>query len=1074
MDDLDQEVLNEFVQEARESLSAVERDLLTLDNASGDPDPEVVNRIFRAVHSVKGGAGFFGMESIGSLSHAMEGLLTRVRDGDLGLVSATIDGLLRANDRLQAMVDDSEHADEVDISPDLARLRDLLTPQEDGTAQAQTGASSDPGEAQADSVEPKGSGEEDADLVSPEDRQEALSHGYNLYLLRVRLGIDVEHAGKSLDEYLALLGELGHVFRARATVNPTAALETALEDELEITVLVGSVLGHELASFGFELPDDQIRRIDTRASERSAPTPAAPAELTPEEDPPPAPIETEPIAPDDPGASIVPITPIAPTDDKGAGTLPPNATDSVVTRSFVQKAIAADETVRVKTSVLDALMELTGELVLARNRLMRALGKRMDSGDGLGSILHVIGSTTMDVQEQVMRTRLQPIGRLFNRMPRLVRDTNSKLGKDARLVIEGETVELDRTVLEGLSDPLTHLLRNSLDHGLETPDVRRRLGKPRSGTIQVAAYHEGGMVNIDVADDGKGIAVDQVKEKAINRGILTAEQAERLSDQEALNLVFAPGFSTAEAITSISGRGVGMDVVRTNIEKLGGTVELSSVPGRGTTVGLKLPLTLAIVPSLIVESEEQRFALPQAGLEEVLRLKTGMGSRGVERVRGADVLRHRGNLLPLVRLSVVLDLVPTYIDTSTGERHTDRRVRISDRRAPQDEQPPSCGGRRSGRERRVALANVQRVLVLRAGRNRFGLMIDRILDNEEIVVKPLPRYGRGCPCFSGTTILGDGMVAAILDPLGIVQQAGLQFNELADAVTAVAAEHDRKQFRELQTLLLVSNGTAETLAIPLSMVARVERVRIDDVEHVGMRQFLRYRGTPLPLVHLHDYMPINAPIEEPEEFFVVIPSWVRNPMGIVTTKVIDTVEVDLEIDRTNISGPGFLGSAILDERIVLVLDVPGLLDLVEPAPDGLETDVDDWSSEPRRILVTDDTAFFQTLIRNYLEGAGFEVEVASDGEEAWQRLADPSRPHPDLVVTDLAMPFLDGKGLLGRIRSTEHTARLPVIATGSATRDTDRRDALSLGFNDYVAKFDRDGLLKRARSVLSRHMELSG
>ena len=431
-----------------------------------------------------------------------------------------------------------------------------------------------------------------------------------------------------------------------------------------------------------------------------------------------------------------------------------------IQKSTRASTTAADRTIRVDVGLLDKLMNLVGELVLARNQVLQYTSKNEDTAFlATSQRLNLI---TTELQEGVMKTRMQPIGNIWGQFPRTVRDVATICGKQVRIEMEGRETELDKTIIEAIKDPLTHLVRNSVDHGVETPAARVAAGKDPEGRIFLRAFHEGGQVIIEISDDGAGLDCERVKRKAVDRGLITAEQAARMNDREVTNLIFLPGFSTAEKVTNVSGRGVGMDVVKTNIEKIGGTVDLQFKPGQGSTVRMKIPLTLAIIPALVVTSAGDRYAIPQVSLLELVRLEGDQLKTGIELVLGAPVYRLRGQLLPLVYLNRALDVEAT--------------------------QKPN---------------GAVNIVVLRADERQFGLIVDEVNDTEEIVVKPLGKQLKCVNTFAGATIMGDGRVALILDVLGIGQRANV-LSELRDR--AVVENHDAARRNDAE-------GDRETLLL---------------------------------------------------------------------------------------------------------------------------------------------------------------------------------------------------------------------------------------------------------------------
>jgi len=539
----------------------------------------------------------------------------------------------------------------------------------------------------------------------------------------------------------------------------------------------------------------------------------------------------------------------------------------------------SDTAIRVDVAQLDKLMNLVGELVLARNQIVQFTVQYQDAT--LLNAAQRVNAITTELQESVMKTRMQPIGNVWAKFPRIAHDLALELGKEVQLVMEGKDTELDRTIIEAIKDPLTHLVRNAIDHGIEPPAARRAAGKPEQGVLTLRAFHEGGQVNIEIIDNGRGIDLEKVKEKAIQRLLISPDQAARMSHRELFNLVFLPGFSTAEKVTNVSGRGVGMDVVKTNIERIGGSVDVSSETGMGTTIKIKIPLTLAIIPALIVMSSGERFAIPQVSLLELLRLEGDDSTRGIEDVFGAPVYRLRGKLLPLVRLDAVLRLEPS------------------------------------------AKTDVANIVVLKAGDRQFGLIVDKITDTQEIVVKPLSKHLKGLPVFAGATIMGDGMVALILDAFGLAQHARIvaqggrgAAGESAAPVAEKAASSTR------QSLLVFSLGTDHRFALPLSSVGRLEKFQISQIEREGSREVVQYRGQIMPLIRLTSLL--GGSDAASGELPVVVCSVNQHHYGLVAGRIEDIVEETIAVQNEK-HRPGILGSAVIHGRVTEMLDVAAIL-----------------------------------------------------------------------------------------------------------------------------------------------------
>jgi len=561
---------------------------------------------------------------------------------------------------------------------------------------------------------------------------------------------------------------------------------------------------------------------------------------------------------------------------------------------------AASSTIRVDVHLLDQLMNLVGELVLARNHILQYSNVLEDSG--LANTSQRLSMVTTDLQEKVMQTRMQPVGSVWSKFPRVVRDLAHGCGKEVHIAMEGKETELDKTLIEAIKDPLTHLVRNSVDHGIEMPEERIARGKPAEGTLLLRAFHEGGLVNIEIVDDGGGIDPEPLKNKAIERGMITAEQAAKMSDKEAWNLIFRAGLSTAKKVTKISGRGVGMDVVKTNIEKIGGVIDIQSKPGEGTTVRIKIPLTLAIIPALTVMCAGDRYAIPQVNLLELVLLEGEDLRTGIEMIQGAPVYRLRGDLLPLVYLNQVL----------WGDEGA----------VPPPDTPMACENPAGGNPS-------VNIAVLQAGGQHFGLIVDDVHDTQEIVVKPLSTQLKGAACLAGSTIMGDGNVALILDVPGIADSANLISEAAREQALASRAEQEQKKEDNQQTLLLLKNPDGGRMAVPLSEVERLEEFPRSAVEQAGRQQVIQYRGTILPLIDVFALLPERRDrvrLSEADESLaaagplqVVVYASGGKDVGLIVGQILDVVDVALEVQGQS-SRQGVLGTAVINDRVTELLD----------------------------------------------------------------------------------------------------------------------------------------------------------
>ncbi len=683
-----------------------------------------------------------------------------------------------------------------------------------------------------------------------------------------------------------------------------------------------------------------------------------------------------------------------------------------------------EATIRVNLKVLDRLMNLAGELVLSRNRLMRMVNET-GGPPGLEEAAMGIDQVTTDLQESVMMTRMQPIGQVFNRFPRIIRDLSASLNKRIELHLEGVDVEIDRTIIEAIGDPLTHLIRNSCDHGVEPPEVRTAAGKPEVGNIRLKAYHQAGKVFLEIVDDGAGIDPRRLKAKAVENGAMTAEAAARMSDRDAINLIFSPGLSTAAAITNVSGRGVGMDVVRTNIEAIGGSVEVESQLGRGSTIRITLPLTLAIIPAMIVTVGRQSYALPQSCIVELVQVDGG--EKTIDCVNQAEVLRLRGSLFPLVRLSDVLNIDNERSDDTPGH-----------------------------------------MIVIDTGRLRFALAVDEVVDSEDIVVKPLGQHLQQLPLLAGSTILGNGRVALILDATGLATRIDLA-DELVDAVAQ--SESTAASPTDLQRLVHLSTSPTDWFAVSMDIVKRIERVRLDSIESVGNQDVLQYRGVTLPLIDLHEGLKthpvVSGTSSQPaggaegighgaEHTFVLIFDVYGHEVGLVTPQLHDILDCNLQGSVQSSAEEGVAGIVTIAGRSTRLIDLYGLTEKLRPA--WFEQKKYSIDKGPKRIMIVEDSGFFRNHLSRTLREQGHEVTEAVDGLDGYEKLSAASTL-PDLLITDVEMPRMNGIQLTRKLREQERYAKLPIIALTSLADEESLKIGREAGVNDYQVKMNKPALL---------------
>lgn len=660
---------------------------------------------------------------------------------------------------------------------------------------------------------------------------------------------------------------------AQAPTTPDAEPETPADDAPALETRAAQTTAAETKAVETQAVETQAP--ETNADETSADEVSAVETAADEAEVEPAPAAQAPARP---GIIPTPRAEAVPSDEVGT-----------------QRG-AADSSIRVDIELLDQLMRQVGELVLARNRISRLASSQQDVD--LARSAQQLNLIASELQEGVMRTRMQPIEHVWSKMPRVVRDLAALCGREVRLEMVGGDTELDRSLLEAVKDPLTHLVRNAVDHGIEPREVRVATGKPAQGLLELRASHAGGQVSVEVRDDGRGIDPEVVGAKAIAKGLRTPEQVAAMSANELLQLLFLPGFSTAEKVTNVSGRGVGMDVVRTRIEAIGGTVDVESVVGAGTVWRLRIPLTLAIMPSLSVECAGDLYALPQVHVVELVALDAQRSDSGVEYVHAAPVYRLRGELLPLVSLAGVLGV-----------------------EVPQDEHPAV-------------------IAVVQADQQRFGLLVDRVLTTEEIVVTPLAARLKAIGVYSGATVLGDGRVALILDVQAIARRAITRDSELSTR-DANAASVTRA---EVEQVLVAGIGGGRRVAMPLASVARLEHVRAEQVELVGGREVVQYRGTILPLARLDRLLGTFA--KESDELLLVVYTRGSRSVGLVVEEIVDIVEDEVG-NHSTIDDSGLTGSTVLGDKVTELLDVRSAVLAAdrefydEPAPDDVFAGLDE-------------------------------------------------------------------------------------------------------------------------------------
>ena len=1002
---MDDELLAEFINESREHLATIEADLLTVEEGGANVDEELVNKVFRAAHSIKGGSAFFGLNKVKELAHKAETVLDMLRAGKMTPSAEITNVLLAAFDKLREMInhpDTQEQADIADLVVALSGLASSYLPAGEKASLTQNVA-----------LHPQG--EEQTTVTLPQvDFQRAQRSGQCVYSVDLDLIHDLERKGKNVLVVFRDIWETGEILDCALDYEAVGTLDGPLGNQLPLRLVFATVIP----------PDDIGMLIDV--SREKVKVLFDPSQAPP----PPAPSVAEPIAPILEPVQACPPESVSAAPVADLPTTRPSKVEAPPASETRTPSASSENTLRVNVGLLEILMNLAGELVLSRNQLRAAVANH--DTQSLAVADQRLNQVTSELQDAIMQTRLQPIGNVFAKFPRVVRDIANSLGKEVLLDIRGKDVALDRSLIEGLSDPLTHMVRNAVDHGIEGPEDRVRAGKKPTGTIRIEARHEAGQVVVEIVDDGKGINAVKVAESAVAKGLITLEKLRGLSEQDKMALIFLPGLSTAEKVTDISGRGVGMDVVKTNLDRLGGKVEIKSEPGKGSTFRIKLPLTLAIIPSLIVSVGAERYAIPQINVEELLRVRAEDLGKRIERIGDVEVLLLRDRIISLVRL-----------DTLLGKDGTDE-----------------------GSAGQGALE----IAVVTTGSLQYALVVSAFHDTEEIVVKSLGRHLKGLREYAGATILGDGAVALILDIAGLSAAAHLGAVADGSLPGSQEAEAERERLEDTHALLLFHNAQDEVCATPLDTVLRIERITPEQVEVFGGRRTMQYRGASLPLVTLSDTATVKS-ISEAKDLAVIVSSVHGREVGLLGAMPVDVVETKAVIDQITHRQKGVTGSALIRERTTLIADVFELVDTVYPewsqakaaVRTAAEAKAGPGAPTPT-VLLAEDSDFFRAQVKKYLEEDGFTVLDAPDGQAAWELLQE-NATVVTTVVTDVEMPRLTGLELAMKIRGDARFNSIPIIALSSLAGEDDVAKGRAAGIDDYQVKLDRDRLISGVRSA---------
>ncbi len=994
---LDEELVDSFRVEAQEHLEAIESELFALEKVEdlGNDESRVLeslNSAFRAAHSLKGAAVFLGFNNVTAVTHAMENILGNLRDSEQspGVECANI--LFDSLDVLRKLFDTLEKSDNLDVSAMITRLDNYVN-----------------------SVETQETPETPAEIktitniVPDNQKKNAGASGMHCYR--------VVSSDKRVAKEIKLLGDVITANRLEGD-SFEVIINTALEQDLFRMALSHTEFSLEL----YDVESEDFLAVD--AMEVCC--------------------EVEPVegkfAVENRGVDRL-------GNEKQVERLRQKVEPMVMPKNrdikkIEENAVKALETsVRVPVSLLGELMSLAGELVLIRNQHLRWASEFGDAkAKDISSRLDTI---TTELQTSIIRTRMQPLDKVLSRLPRIVRDISLALDKKIKLDITGREVEVDKTILETIVDPLTHILRNCCDHGIELPTDRIIAGKYDTGHIRVAAQQESGHILISVSDDGKGIDPERIAESALKKGMITELELSKMSKQDKVNLIVLPGFSTAEAISNISGRGVGMDVVKSSIEKIGGSFEIISELGKGTTFKLTLPLTLAIIQSLVISDGGYKYLIPRVNLEEVISIVGRNIQSRIKAVNGQEVLNYHNSLLQLVRLNKVFETSVPFDSKKREEVSIEYQNYYHECAKNSD----------------LVDSMVLDIAVVRVGQKRFGLIIDRALETEEIVVKPMHPAQSNIKIFLGSTIMGDGSVSLILDVEGIAQHA------LQD-IRYVEKEHEVDQTiihtESMQKVLTFSAASNERFALALSFIRRIYTIQSADIKELGGNEFVIIGDKSINLARLSKVFGYNA-LDREGELYLIMPRFGSYNCGIIATEIFGISDVNIDFDSSFIKKDGILGTTMVGENLIIFPDIYYVCETAMGA-DTQELTFRHGKSldQPKRILIAEDTPFFRQLVKNYLSTESMIVDMAVNGKEALEMLCSNNY---DLLLSDIEMPVMDGIELIQEVRSNERLKNIPAISLTSLNTDEDRERCLGAGYDKYLAKLNREEFHESIKSI---------
>ena len=1031
------ELLQCFLADSVEHLEGIEPLLLQLESASAEEREALTNQVFRAAHSIKGSSGMFGFTQIYELAHKTEWLLDFLRSGQTAPTTDLVDLLLHSFDCLRNLIEHHAQSNSIDISEVLRNLDETLAKRKGKTpvAAAETSAEMTP-----------------RLFKLPEDEiAEAHASDWKVYLGKLDLIRDIDDQGKSLCEFFGFLDSFGTIMLCEFDFDAFIASENKRQRVLPVEILYRSEMELDELIDMLEIPSGSLHLLKSRLA-----APVLPVISAEESDANGAEKAAGPVAETIRAADLSAERPALPVA-------------AALEAEVLQVQEKTEPTLRVKVSLLEDLMNLAGELVLSRNQLREGLNRNdmraiRISGQRMGQV-------TTELQETIMMTRLQPLDRVFSKFPRMIRDLSRQMNKEIQLTMEGREVELDKALIEGLGDPLTHMVRNAVDHGVETVEERVRKGKSNPARIKLQAFYEASRVIIEVTDDGRGIDGEKVCAKAVERGLLSLEKARGLSPKEKQNLIFLPGLSTAEQVSELSGRGVGMDVVKANVDNLGGKIEIVSELGKGASFRIKLPLTLAIIPSLILSTSGEIFAIPQLNVVEMLLIPAELVKRKIEVIGNQEVLVLRGKLLPLISMNTFLGGERTFTDKEVGADREDRRQRLADRRSPHySSQSNAMVGKNESQDlpirengRRYHAASDINVVIVTTGNFSYGIVVDKPLFTEEIVVKQLGSDLKGLSEYSGATIMGDGRIALIVDVYGLAARANIMGQHHTISSDIVESPDEAKNEANTVPFLAFRCGGPHTLVLPLFLVARLEKIQLKNIVSCGRWKAFQHGDQILPVFMVSDTAEIE-PLRSDQECGVIVIRIRDREIGLVAALPIQVIEMNPDLDVTVLRQPGIGGSKVWSNKSVLFVDIWEILN--RERPELLEFSHDSAFSQEKapRVLILEQSDYFQNQLRLQFENHGFSVKLVRSWREMDECLAEAKTGY-QAVFADVKLLQQDNFANVRRLRATKKLNGARIVALRTSAGDF-ARNLASEGIVEVFQKLENQYLTEWLNSVI--------